>query len=197
MSQIPTHHSERKIYLINGRCGGNKTGYITAQIDQMLEDNPEQCIIYAAPTKKVLAEVYSKRLKTSSKEMVVSSDLPNGTGPSTRGRVTGLLYDGFQGCLLITHITLFRLPPELLRNKLVIIDESPESVVQFENYTASLNDDETLKSSHIGKLLSISNQIKAKKDNVKKLVVEDDNILVADEHINKSIKRIRHLKHEQ
>ncbi|EJB8453318.1 hypothetical protein MW332_003085 [Vibrio parahaemolyticus] len=197
MSQIPTHHSEKKIYLINGRCGGNKTGYITAQIDQMLEGNPEQCIIYAAPTKKVLAEIYSKRLKTSSKEMVVSSDQPNATGPSTLSRVTGLLHDNFQGCLLITHMTLFRLEAELLRNKLVIIDESPEHVVQFENHTSSISEDGTTNSSNINKLLSFSDKIETKKENVSKLVISENYRHEAIKHIEKTIKRIQHLKQEQ
>ena len=52
----------KRIHLINGRCGGNKTGYIVAQIESALSENPDQCIIYAAPTKLVLNEVYSNRL---------------------------------------------------------------------------------------------------------------------------------------
>ncbi|WP_219628286.1 hypothetical protein, partial [Vibrio parahaemolyticus] len=73
-------------------------------------------------------EVSINRLHTNRKTVIVSSDNPDEKQPSTLSRVSELLTNGYHGCLLITHTTLFRIRPELLRNKLVIIDESPEGV---------------------------------------------------------------------
>ena len=121
----------KRIHLINGRCGGNKTGYIVAQIESALSENPDQCIIYAAPTKLVLNEVYSNRLlnlEASSKQLIVSDDSINESVTST---ITKVLSEGYCGCLLITHSALFNLDATLLAGKWVIIDESPEQTVRF------------------------------------------------------------------
>lgn len=121
----------KSIHLINGRCGGNKTGYIVAQIESALSENPDQCIIYAAPTKLVLNEVYSNRLlnlEASSKQLIVSDDSINESVTST---ITKVLSEGYCGCLLITHSALFNLDATLLAGKWVIIDESPEQTVRF------------------------------------------------------------------
>ncbi|VEF25750.1 Uncharacterised protein [Shewanella baltica] len=121
----------KRIHLINGRCGGNKTGYIVAQIESALSENPDQCIIYAAPTKLVLNEVYSNRLlnlEAPSKQLIVSDDSINESVTST---ITKVLSEGYCGCLLITHSALFNLDATLLAGKWVIIDESPEQTVRF------------------------------------------------------------------
>ena len=123
----------KSIYLINGRCGGNKTGYIVAQIESALSDNPDQCIIYAAPTKQVLNEVYSNRLlglESSSKQLIVSDE---DIDESVNSRIIEVLTEGYCGCLLITHEALFVLDTDLLADKWVIIDESPERAVRFTN----------------------------------------------------------------
>ncbi|MEL4237587.1 hypothetical protein [Shewanella xiamenensis] len=121
----------KRIHLINGRCGGNKTGYIVAQIESALSENPDQCIIYAAPTKLVLNEVYSNRLlglDSSSKQLIVSDDDIN---ESVNSMITEVLTEGYCGCLLITHSALFNLDATLLADKWIIIDESPEQTVRF------------------------------------------------------------------
>lgn len=121
----------KSIYLINGRCGGNKTGYIVTQIESALSDNPDQCIIYAAPTKQVLNEVYSNRLlglESSSKQLIVSDEDIN---ESVNSMITEVLTEGYCGCLLITHSALFNLDATLLADKWIIIDESPEQTVRF------------------------------------------------------------------
>lgn len=121
----------KSIYLINGRCGGNKTGYIVTQIESALSDNPDQCIIYAAPTKQVLNEVYSNRLlglESSSKQLIVFDEDIN---ESVNSMITEVLTEGYCGCLLITHSALFNLDATLLADKWIIIDESPEQTVRF------------------------------------------------------------------
>lgn len=124
---------KKVIHLINGRCGGNKTGYIVSQIESALHDNPEQCIIYAAPTKQVLNEVYSNRLlglESSSKQLIVSDE---DIDESVNSRIIEVLTEGYCGCLLITHEALFVLDTDLLADTWVIIDESPERAVRFTN----------------------------------------------------------------
>lgn len=121
----------KRIHLINGRCGGNKTGYIVAQIESALSEKLDQCIIYAAPTKLVLNEVYSNRLlglESSSKQLIVSDEDIN---ESVNSRITEVLTEGYSGCLLITHSALFNLDATLLADKWIIIDESPEQTVRF------------------------------------------------------------------
>ncbi|GIU11862.1 hypothetical protein [Shewanella glacialipiscicola] len=121
----------KRIHLINGRCGGNKTGYIVAQIESALSENPDQCIIYAAPTKLVLDEVFSNRLMgvdPTRKRLIVSDENIN---ESVNTRITEFLTEGYCGCLLITHAALFALDANLLADKWVIIDESPEQTVKF------------------------------------------------------------------
>ncbi len=131
LSHTTTHHADKKIHLISGRCGGNKTGYIVSQIEAKLSENPEQCIIYAAPTKKVLNEVSHSRLTTldeSQKQILVSEE---DIKESVASRITKAIEGGYCGCLMITHSALFNLNEALLTDKLVIIDESPEQTIRF------------------------------------------------------------------
>ncbi|HCE1607494.1 TPA: hypothetical protein NJY97_003664 [Vibrio parahaemolyticus] len=196
MTEIPTHYAERKIHLINGRCGGNKTGYITERIDQLLAEEPEQCIVYAAPTKKVLSEVSINRLHTNRKTVIASSDNPDEKQPSTLSRVSELLTNGYHGCLLITHTTLFRIRPELLRNKLVIIDESPEGVVKFEHFETSIINEHKTNSNNINELLSLSKTIETHKNNIVKVKVEPKYHHYIKKQIDALIRNIQNLKNE-
>ena len=133
LNDTVVRNEQKVIHLINGRCGGNKTGYIVKKIALALSENPHQCIIYAAPTIDALSEVFSERMEnidTASKQMIISDKKVNNT-EKVNSRITSVLKSGYCGCLLITHAALFNLDKELFVDKWVIIDESPEDTVRF------------------------------------------------------------------
>ncbi|MCW3172448.1 hypothetical protein [Shewanella subflava] len=168
-----TTNNKKVIHLINGRCGGNKTGYIVSQIQARLAENPQQCIIYSAPTKKVLNEVYSNRLTEldeTQKLMIVSEDVETVQWtPTVKERAMAELKQNYCGCLMITHMTLFNIVPELLQDKLVIIDESPEQTVKFSHKDFDTDNPPA----ELSKLIELTQAISSKASNSEILIPND------------------------
>ncbi|MFV7772141.1 hypothetical protein [Shewanella marisflavi] len=164
MADTTAAQEKKVIHLINGRCGGNKTGYIVSQIESRLTENPNQCIIYAAPTKLVLNEVFSNRLINLAQNLKLKVTSEEEIKKSVNERITKIIENNYCGCLMITHSALFNLNEELLHNKLVIIDESPEQTISFSN----VEFEETNKPNYLSKfeeLTKIEESLPSKKYN--------------------------------